>query len=71
MNVTYCTLRLAAEKERELCPRDLCAFWEPGGAVLAGRCMIDRLGIDIRGRDLAAYLLELRERLEEMKGARR
>jgi hypothetical protein len=71
MNGTYCTLRLAAEKEAGLCPRDLCAFWEPGGAVLAGRCMIDRLGIDIRRRDLAAYLLELRERLEEMKGAQR
>jgi hypothetical protein len=67
MNGNYCNLRLAAEKKVELCPRDLCAFWEPGGAVLAGGCLIERRGIDVRRLDLAAYLLELRERLEEVR----
>jgi hypothetical protein len=71
MNGNYCTLHLAAEKKVELCPHDLCALWEPGGAVLAGGCMIERLGVDISRRDLALYLLELRERVDEVKGARR
>jgi hypothetical protein len=66
---SFCSLRLVTERKEELCPRELCAFWEPGGAVLPGGCMIERLGVDVRRRDLAAYLLELRERLAEVKGA--
>jgi hypothetical protein len=61
---TPCTLRLAAQGRVELCPHDRCAFWEPGGAALAGRCLVDRLGIDLRQTDLAGYLLETRERIE-------
>jgi hypothetical protein len=69
MNCNYCSLRLVAEKKATRCRRELCAFWEPGGTVLSGGCVIERLGVDIRRRDLAQYLLELRERLEDTKGA--
>ena len=61
-----CSLRLVAEKKVERCPQERCAFWEPGGAVIPGACMIERLGVDLRRRDLAAYLLELREGLEQV-----
>jgi hypothetical protein len=64
---TYCTLSMAAEGRAESCPRDACAFWEPGGAVVSGGCSIERLGVDVRRDDVAAYLLELRERLAEAR----
>lgn len=62
-----CTLRLAADGTTKPFPRERCAFWEPGGAVLAGGCLIERLGIDIHWPDLAAYLVEVRERLEQVR----
>lgn len=62
-----CKLRLAAQGQAEPCPRELCVFWEPGGAVVPGACVIDRLGIDVRRADLAAYLLEARDRLERAR----
>ena len=62
-----CMLRLAAEGKSEPCPQERCAFWEPGGAVLQGRCIIERLGVDVRRPDLAAYLLETRGRLEQAR----
>jgi hypothetical protein len=62
-----CKLRLAAQGQAEPCPRELCVFWEPGGAVVPGACVIDRLGIDVRRADLAAYLLEARRRLERAR----
>jgi hypothetical protein len=62
-----CKLRLAAQGQAEPCPRELCVFWEPGGAVVQGACVIDRLGIDVRRADLAAYLLEARDRLERAR----
>jgi hypothetical protein len=60
-----CTLRLAAENVAEPCPRNLCAFWEPGGAVVEAACGLERLALDVRRPDVAAYLLELREKLEQ------
>jgi hypothetical protein len=63
----HCKLRLAAEDELEACPEDRCAFWEPGGAVLAGSCLIERLAVDLDDRELARYLLEARERLERSR----
>jgi hypothetical protein len=40
-----------------------CPFWEPGGAVLAGRCAFDRL--DLGGRpQVASELLRVRRLLE-------
>jgi hypothetical protein len=62
-----CTLRQAAHAQTEVCPRERCAFWEPGGAVLGGNCLIERLGVDVRDSDLATYLLETRERLEQAR----
>lgn len=63
----YCHLVLVAQGEVEACPRESCAFWEPGGAVLPGGCIIDRLGTDVRRNDLAAYLLDIRRRLERAR----
>ncbi|TMK70901.1 MAG: hypothetical protein E6G50_06935 [Actinobacteria bacterium] len=60
-----CTLRLSAQNVAEPCPRDLCVFWEPGGAVVDAACGLERLALDVRRPDVAAYLLELRERLDQ------
>jgi hypothetical protein len=62
-----CTLRLAADGRTEPCLRGRCPYWEPGGAAVEGNCLIERLGIDLRRADLAAYLLETRERLEQAR----
>ena len=43
-----CTLRLAAERRVEPCSTERCAFWEPGGAVVEGSCVVERLGVDVR-----------------------
>lgn len=45
------------------CPEDACPFWEPGGAVLEGRCAFERL--DLTGRpEVVAELLHVRHVLE-------
>jgi hypothetical protein len=62
-----CTLWLGADGKVERCSRQRCVFWEPGGAVVEGGCLIERLGVDVRRRDLARYLLETRERLEQAR----
>jgi len=67
MECNYCTLRLVAEKKVERCEQESCAFWESGGAVVRGACLIERLGIDVRRADLAAYLLDVRERLDRVR----
>ena len=61
-----CTLRLATGVV-EPCTGERCAFWEPGGAVVEGGCLIERLGVDVRRADLAEYLLETRQRLEQAR----
>jgi hypothetical protein len=63
----HCTLRLAAEGRQETCPRERCAFWEPGGAVVPGACLLERLAVDLTRPDVAEYLLEARERLEQVR----
>lgn len=45
------------------CSEQRCPFWEPGGAALDGRCAVEELGV-VADIPLAAYLLELREKLE-------
>jgi hypothetical protein len=62
-----CTVRLVAQGRSEVCPGESCAFWEPGGAVVEGNCLIERIGVDLRTPDLASYLLEVRERLEQAR----
>jgi len=54
-------LRLAASGVVEICPEQQCAFWEPGGAVVEGSCLIERLAVDLRDEGFAEYLLEARE----------
>ena len=48
-----CTLHLA-KGTTEPCTGERCAFWESGGAVAAGGCLIERLGVELRRSDLAA-----------------
>lgn len=62
-----CSLREAVG-EHEACPGAVCAFWEPGGAVVEPGCAIERLGIPVdRQPDLARHLLDLRLGLEELR----
>ncbi|HKN64542.1 MAG TPA: hypothetical protein VJV76_09460 [Gaiellaceae bacterium] len=56
-----CTLETAVGR-LETCPEGACPFWEPGGAALAGRCAFEQLDV-AADSPLAAWLLELRERL--------
>jgi hypothetical protein len=50
------------------CGEGACAFWEPGGAVLHGRCAFERL--DLRGREeLAGELLRIKALLESADSA--
>jgi hypothetical protein len=59
---THCRLAYTARRVEE-CPETACAFWQPGGAVLEGRCAVE--GVDLSGRrDLSAWLLGVREQLE-------
>jgi hypothetical protein len=58
-----CSLEAAVGRS-EACPEDACPFWEPGGAALGGRCAFEELGISADA-GLAAWLLEIRGRLEE------
>jgi hypothetical protein len=62
-----CGLHLSADGSEQECTRDACAFWERGGAVMAGDCLIERLGLDPAHADLAAYLLDVRERVERAR----
>jgi hypothetical protein len=45
------------------CPEAGCPFWEPGGAVLEGRCAFERLDLDGRSQ-VAVELLGVRRLLE-------
>jgi hypothetical protein len=59
-----CRLHLAARGCAESCPGERCAFWEPGGAVVGGSCVLERLAVDLERPRLADYLLGVRERIE-------
>jgi hypothetical protein len=61
-----CTLRLASGVV-EYCPQQRCAFWEEGGAVVEGGCVIERLGPDVRKPEVAGYLVDVRERLDRAR----
>jgi hypothetical protein len=61
-----CTLQLATDVV-EPCVGKRCAFWEPGGAVVEGGCGIERLGFYFLEPDVARYLLETRQRLEQAR----
>ncbi|MDX6412922.1 MAG: hypothetical protein QOH23_332 [Gaiellaceae bacterium] len=51
----------------EFCTCGCCPFWEPGGAVVEGGCLTERIGVDVRDVELARYLLEVRHHLEEVR----
>jgi hypothetical protein len=52
----------AAVGTSEPCPEEACPFWEPGGAVLGGRCALDKLGL-VPDAPVATWLLEIRRAL--------
>ena len=56
-----CSLEGAVGKV-EACPEGACPFWEHGGAALPGRCAFEELDVAADAA-LAAWLLEIRERL--------
>jgi hypothetical protein len=59
---TQCALEHAVGRAGS-CPESDCPFWEPGGAVLMGRCAFERL--DLSGRsELARELLRIRDSLD-------
>jgi hypothetical protein len=61
----FCALQYA-EGRFEVCPGPGCPFWEEGGAVMPGRCRIERLGLDLDARPkLALVLLQIRQKLEQ------
>jgi hypothetical protein len=61
VNQPLCRLH-AALGHAEPCTTECCPFWEPGGAVLEGRCAFEQL--DLAGRpELAALLLRARQAL--------
>lgn len=42
-----------------------CPFWEEGGAVIPGGCMLKRLELDLKGQpELVEALLEIRRMVE-------
>jgi hypothetical protein len=62
-----CSLETAVGRS-EACPEDACPFWEPGGAALGGRCAFEQHGV-AADEELAAWLLEIRGRLESASSA--
>jgi hypothetical protein len=59
---TRCALEHALGRSAP-CPESDCPFWEPGGAVLPGRCAFERLDLS-RWPEVARELLQVRELLE-------
>jgi hypothetical protein len=56
-----CRLQDAAGRV-EHCPGGACPFWEPGGAVLEGRCAIEQIDLHANA-DIVHRLVELRSSL--------
>jgi hypothetical protein len=68
MSVTptrQCRMASIAGRPEE-CPEDLCPFWEPGGAVLSGRCGFEQIDL-ADNPDLAGFLLRIRHALEHAR----
>jgi hypothetical protein len=62
-----CRLK-AALGEVQKCPEEACPFWEPGGAVLDGRCAFERVDLPSHP-DVATLLLRIRSELEPFRDA--
>ena len=52
----------------EPCPEDRCPFWEPGGAVLPGRCGFEQVHFEDNA-DLAGFVLRIRRALEQARAS--
>lgn len=64
-----CRLDAAVGRERA-CSESGCSFWEPGGAVVEGRCALHE--VDLAGRSvLVSELLRLRDALDGAASAAR
>jgi hypothetical protein len=63
--MNHCQLQYTVGR-LEPCPEEQCPFWEPGGAVLEGRCAFDQLDVG-DNPELASWLLRVRKRLEAAK----
>jgi hypothetical protein len=63
---SLCRLEAIAGRERR-CPQEACSFWEPGGAVLEGRCMFERADLS-PWPALVAELIGIREQLDAAAG---
>ena len=61
-----CTIEVASGLGRAACPGPVCPFWEPGGAVLAGRCAFDEIDLDRRA-EVARELVRLRDELSSLQ----
>jgi hypothetical protein len=63
MNAAGRLCRLEQMEGREVaCPEEKCAFWEPGGKAVAGRCVLH--GVDFQNEPgLAKWLREFRDGL--------
>jgi hypothetical protein len=49
----------------EPCSHEVCPFWEPGGAALAGGCVLGRASVDPRRNpELLRRLEQIRRTLE-------
>ena len=62
MTETEPTAPFGSPRRSSDCPAN-GSFWEPGGAVVEGVCLLERLDVDLTRPGLAEYLLETRERL--------
>jgi hypothetical protein len=61
LTTRLCSLEATVGK-LEACPEGECPFWEPGGAVLDGRCAFEELEVTADAA-FAGWLLEIRGRL--------
>jgi len=61
-DATLCRLEQAMGRSAA-CPEGHCPFWEPGGAVLEGRCAFEEVDF-ARDLDTARWLIGIRERVE-------
>lgn len=62
-----CSLEQAAGRT-VACPGSACVFWEPGGAVLEGRCVFEHVDLAERP-EVAGELLRIRSLLESSASA--
>jgi hypothetical protein len=60
--IRHCRLHALAGQQ-QACPEAACAFWEPGGAVVEGRCAFEWHDFGARP-ELVQELLRIREQLE-------